>query len=199
MSWSSDEAYLRGIEVMSEVVQQVPSAAWSQPSPCDGWRALDVLGHVGSATDMGVRILRGGDLHFVRQDPPGDAVEGDPQQWWNELTAPAQDAVASLDEGGLDRLVDTPMGQRSVRDGLRFPAADLFLHAWDIAKATGVSVSIPDEAVPFVRSLGEAVPPEMMRSPGVFGAEVPVPADASAVDRLLGWCGRDPSWQPATT
>ena len=90
------------------------------------------------------------------------------------------------------------MGRRSVRDGLRFPAADLFLHAWDIAAATDVSVSIPDDAVPFVRALGDAVPPEVMRSPGVFGAEVSVPDGATAVDRLLGWTGRNPRWESPT-
>lgn len=154
MIWTSDEAYRRGIDVMSEVVEQVPGDAWGRPSPCEGWRALDVLGHVGAATAMGLHILRGEapDLGFGRQDPPGDAVRADPLLWWTGLAAPAREAVAEIDDLGLERVVDTPMGRRSVRDGLRFPAADLFLHAWDIAAATDVSVSIPDDAVPFVRA-----------------------------------------------
>ena len=138
------------------------------------------------------------DLGFGRQDPPGDAVRADPLLWWTGLAAPAREAVAEIDDLGLERVVDTPMGRRSVRDGLRFPAADLFLHAWDIAAATDVSVSIPDDAVPFVRALGDAVPPEVMRSPGVFGAEVSVPDGATAVDRLLGWTGRNPRWESPT-
>ena len=138
MIWTSDEAYRRGIDVMSEVVEQVPGDAWGRPSPCEGWRALDVLGHVGAATAMGLHILRGEapDLGFGRQDPPGDAVRADPLLWWTGLAAPAREAVAEIDDLGLERVVDTPMGRRSVRDGLRFPAADLFLHAWDIAAAT---------------------------------------------------------------
>ncbi len=199
MTWSSDEAYLRGLDVLSDVVQQVTDDAWSRPSPCAGWRALDVLGHVGAATDMGMRILQRGDLSFDRQDPPGDAVDGDPAQWWAGLADPARAAVAAVDQADLERSVETPMGRRSVSEGLKFPAADLFLHAWDIAKATGVNVSIPDEAVPFVRSLGDDVPPEVMRSPGVFGAEVPVPGGATAVDHLIGWAGRDPLWEPTTS
>ena len=200
MIWTSDEAYRRGIDVMSEVVEQVPGDAWGRQSPCEGWRELDVLGHVGAATAMGLHILRGEapDLGFGRQDPPGDAVRADPLLWWTGLAAPAREAVAEIDDLGLERVVDTPMGRRSVRDVLRFPAADLFLHAWDIAAATDVSVSIPDDAVPFVRALGDAVPPEVMRSPGVFGAEVSVPDGATAVDRLLGWTGRNPRWESPT-
>lgn len=197
MTWSSNDAYLRAIDVMSDVVQQVPRDDWDRPSPCGGWRALDVLGHVGGATDMGVSMLRGRDRSFEAQDPPGDVVDGDPVLWWAGLADPAREAVGEIDEAGLERVVETPMGPRTVRDGLRFPAADLFLHAWDIAMATGVTVAIPEEAVPFIRSLGDAVPPQVMRSPGVFGAEVPVSVDASAVDRLLGWAGRNPRWEPA--
>lgn len=195
MTWPSNIAYLRGLDVLSKVVEQVPPDAWDRPSPCEGWRALDVLGHVGAATEMGVRILRGQDLAFDRIEPPGDAVEGDPRMWWAGLAASAREAVDAIEAVELDRIVDSPMGERTVAEGLRFPAADLFVHAWDIAKATGVTVSIPEEAADFVRSLGDAVPAEAMRSPGVFGPEVPVPEDADVIDRLLGWTGRDPTWR----
>jgi len=30
----------------------------------------------------------------------------------------------------------------------------------------------------------------------VIGAEVPVPDDAPAYDRMAGWFGRDPGWTP---
>ncbi len=29
---------------------------WKRPSPCDGWRALDVLGHVGAAVEFGTLL-----------------------------------------------------------------------------------------------------------------------------------------------
>lgn len=197
MTWSSNIAYLRGLDVLSKVVEQVPTDAWRRPSPCAGWRAIDVLGHVGAATDMGIRILRGQPMSFDEVDPPGDAVDGEPSRWWAGLASQARQAVEEIDEVDLERIVDSPGGGRSVREGLSFPAADLFVHAWDIARATEVTVAIPEEAVPFVRSLGELVPSEMMRSPGVFGPEVEVPDDASEVDRLLAWTGRDPSWTPS--
>jgi hypothetical protein len=37
---------------------------------------------------------------------------------------------------------------------------------------------------------------EAMRSSGQFGPAVPVPDDARAQDRLIGFIGRDPGWRP---
>lgn len=194
MAWLSNTAYLRGLDVMSKVVEQIPASAWDRPSPCAGWRALDVLGHVGASTEAGIRILRGQDLTFDSVDPPGDGVGDDPAMWWAGLAAQAREAVEAIDDAELDRIVASPVGERTMAEGLRFPAADLFIHAWDIARATGVTVAIPDEAASFVRSIGDLVPSEAMRTPGVFGPEVPVPDDSDVIDRLIAWTGRDPAW-----
>ena len=37
---------------------------------------------------------------------------------------------------------------------------------------------------------------EVLRSSGQFGVRVPVPDDADAQTRLLGFIGRDPDWKP---
>ena len=37
---------------------------------------------------------------------------------------------------------------------------------------------------------------DLLRSSGQYGPRVPVPDDASAMDRLVGFIGRDPAWQP---
>jgi len=194
MTWSSDVAYLRGLDVMSDVVQRVPSDAWERPSPCAGWRALDVLGHVGTATEMGVRILRGGDLSFDPPDPPGEAVVGKPGEWWAKL---AEDGRSSAQGVDLDREVESPRGTRTIREGLSFPAVDLFVHAWDIAAATGIDYEPPevDEVVAFAHSVIDPIPSEMVRGGRVFGPELAAPAGADQWQALLAWSGRDPNWR----
>src|SRR4051812_12813653 len=51
MSESSDK-YRRAITRFSDVVDSVPSDKWSSPSPCEGWTAAHVVGHVIGGTQM---------------------------------------------------------------------------------------------------------------------------------------------------
>ncbi len=141
---------------------------------------------------MGARILRGGDMSFDRRDPPSSIIEGEPLTWWKDLSSEAREALAGVED--LDREVDTPMGRRSIREGLSFPAADLFLHGWDLAVATGQSVAFPDEAVEFVRAMFENVPEEITRRPGVFSPAVETPEGSNPTEALIAWSGRDPRW-----
>ena len=78
----------------------------------------------------------------------------------------------------------------------RFYTADVFMHTWDLARATGQAPGLDED---FAARLLEGMQPieEMLRSSGQYGAAVAVPADAPAVDRLMGFIGRDPDWAPA--
>jgi uncharacterized protein (TIGR03086 family) len=73
---------------------------------------------------------------------------------------------------------------------------ELVVHGWDLAVATGQPYEVSDEdaeaCMTFAGSIGEA--PE--ERAGLYGPRVPVPGDASALDRLLGLTGRDPAWRP---
>ncbi len=194
MTWTAADTYREGLDFFTAVVDGVPAGSWDRPAPCAGWTALDVLGHLGQAADMGARILRGGDMTFERAEPPSTAVEGDPTDWWHGLAADARDALATVDD--LDREVDSPMGRRTVREGLSFPAVDLFIHGWDLATATGQSVVIPDEAIAFTRAMFDHIPDEVARRPGVFAPRVDAPEGAHPTDELIAFTGRDPNWTP---
>ena len=70
------------------------------------------------------------------------------------------------------------------------PIADMVIHKWDLAKATGQDTSIESglcevclQALSGVLSQGRGAN---------FAAEVSVPATASVQDRLLGFSGRQP-------
>lgn len=194
MTWNAVTTYREGLGFFTAVVDAVPADAWGRPSPCAEWTALDVLGHVGEATSMGIRILRGDELSFTRLDPPSAAVAGDPVEWWHALAA---DALATFDADiDLDREVDSPMGRRTVREGLSFPAVDLFVHGWDLATATGRGVTIPDEAIAFTEALFAHVPTEASRRPGVFSDEREAPAGATPTEALIAFTGRDPRRSP---
>src|SRR5690606_21938771 len=126
MAWNALETYEHGLDFFSGVVDAAPADRWSSPSPCAGWTAEDVLAHVGEATRVGAQILRGGELNMARHDPPSSAIDGDPAPWWAVRAADARDSLVNAID--LDRVVDSPVGRRTVRDGLSFPAVDLFIH-----------------------------------------------------------------------
>jgi hypothetical protein len=71
------------------------------------------------------------------------------------------------------------------------------VHAWDLTRAAQQSFSldegIADHALTWSRQM---LQPQFRGEGKAFGEETPVPADAPAYERLAGWFGRDPYWQP---
>jgi uncharacterized protein (TIGR03086 family) len=71
---------------------------------------------------------------------------------------------------------------------------EVVVHGWDLAVATGQPYDVDpvdaDACREFAESFGEDRPPSL------YGPVVPVPAEAPALDRLLGATGRDPGWKP---
>jgi uncharacterized protein (TIGR03086 family) len=187
---SSAEVFDRGLDVFGAVVGRLSDADWDRPSPCEGWTALDVLGHVSTALAMGTSLLRGEQPTWPEFDRPADVVQGDPAAFWAALPGPARQALAGAD---LDLVMDTPMGPRTVADRLAFPAIDLFVHAWDIGQAVGVTVDIPQDVIDFAHGYLDPFPPDVMRGPkGAFGAEIVVPAHATPTEAFVAWTGRAP-------
>ncbi len=192
MAWDSLEMYTNGLDFFAGVVDSVPDGAWDRPSPCAGWTALDVLGHVGQATAMGSAILAGEPIAFAAVQPPREAVTGVPASWWAEIEAAGRAAAESVED--LDAVVESPMGSRTVREGLSFPAVDLFIHGWDLAAAAGRSIELPPEAIEFTEAMFAQIPDDVSRVPGVFGPRRHAGHEASPTAKLIAFTGRDPEF-----
>jgi uncharacterized protein (TIGR03086 family) len=186
-----DGAFLQGLDFFGGAVRQLSAADWDRASPCQGWRALDVLGHVGQATRFGTALLQGARPEWSPVEPPGALVEGGPEAWWTGLAGPAREAVSGVD---LSREVDSPAGRRSIGAGLSFPALDLYIHGWDIARSGGADLVIPAPAIEFAHAVIDPVPEDRVRNGRVFAAARPAPAGATESQAFLAWTGRDPAW-----
>lgn len=184
----SHEVFLSGLDIFDSVVHRVGNDAWDQSSPCEGWTARDVVGHIVGVLDMGNAILRGDEPDWSGGQPR-DVVGEDPVGRWDGASATAR---TSLDGVDLDRVLDSPMGPRPIRQGLSFPAMDLHLHAWDLGRAAGIGVDIAPEVQQFTRDLLATMPEELYRSANVFGPEQPPPADATPTEAFMAWTGRIP-------
>jgi uncharacterized protein (TIGR03086 family) len=77
----------------------------------------------------------------------------------------------------------------------RVAANEAVVHAWDIAVATGQALTADPDVLAAARTFVEAAVVQSPNgTPGLFGAPVDVPADASPLDQLIALTGRDPAW-----
>jgi uncharacterized protein (TIGR03086 family) len=76
---------------------------------------------------------------------------------------------------------------------------ELVLHGWDLARATGQDFHCDAASTAAVLEFTRAStrPEAAANREGLFGPVVPVPDGAPALDRALGYAGRDPAWSPA--
>lgn len=162
---------------------------WGVSSPVEGWAARDVVGHLVGWLPGFLRSTAGLEL------PPGPAVDDDPVAAWR---AHVQSVQALLGDPATAQVVpDSPYtGGRALPDVLdSFWTGDLFLHTWDLARATGQDDRLDADTC---AGMLEGMRPieELLRSSGQYGPAVPVPEDAPVQDRLIGFIGRDPNWRP---
>lgn len=163
------------------------TADWDAPAPVAGWTARDVVRHL---VDWFPGFLQGGAGVAL---PDGPSVEADPVGAWTSQC----DAVQALldDPATADQVLSNPhLGEVPLDQAIdRFYTADVFMHTWDLARATGQDETL-DPA--FCADLLAGMEPieELLRGSGQFGARIPVPAAADVQTRLLAFIGRDPAW-----
>lgn len=71
--------------------------------------------------------------------------------------------------------------------------SELTVHGWDLAVATGQRLDPPADLLVHLHATMFASV-EQGREMGMYGPQVAVPADAPALDHILGLTGRDPGW-----
>ncbi len=138
---------------------------------------------------MGLAIMQGTPVEPPSFDRPGDLVGADPAAEWEPIASELRSALRDVD---LTSLRDTPMGRRTVEEGLAFPAIDLFVHAWDISAAAGRPIEVPDDVITFTHAVVDPFPEEVTRGGRVFAVEVEPPADATTTELFVAWTGREP-------
>jgi uncharacterized protein (TIGR03086 family) len=157
---------------------------WDAPAPVAGWRARDVVAHLVEWFPDFLKSATG--LELDR----GPSPEEDPVAAWQVHA----DAVQRLLEGpeAATPFRHPMVGTMPLPDAVdRFYTADVFMHTWDLARATGQDERLDLQMCADLLA-GMAPIEGLLRSSGQFGARVPVPDDADAQARLLGFIGRDP-------
>jgi len=119
-------------------------------------------------------------------------ISGDGVRWPDPAAVTAC-ADALRRPGTLARRCMSPAGfEWSVAEAAGGTAMDQLIHTWDLAVAIGADRELDPDVVDAVVERFLPQMPEIGRQAGLVGPEVPVPADASPQDRLLGAMGRNP-------
>jgi uncharacterized protein (TIGR03086 family) len=162
---------------------------WDAPAPVAGWTARDVVRHL---VEWFPPFLAGGTGIEL---PAGPGPDDDPVAAWETQCAAVQKLLDDPDSP--QRLLVNPhIGEVPLDQAIdRFYTSDVFMHTWDLARATGQDDQIEPE---FCAALLAGMEPmdDLLRSSGQYGPAVPTPDDADAQTRMLGFIGRDPSWTP---
>jgi uncharacterized protein (TIGR03086 family) len=170
--------------MFTERVDAVPDDAWDNPAPVEGWVARDVVGHLVTWIPALFFDSAGIDTSTI------PAVEQDPAGAWHRFRDLVQ---AALDDPAVaDAPFESPMGRSTWAATFdQIATSDVFLHTWDLARATGLDETLdPDE----VQRLYAGMEPmdEVLRQSGHYGPRVPVPDDADPQTKLLAFIGRQP-------
>jgi len=160
---------------------------WDAPSPCDGWSARDVVGHVLQTQRdfLGTQGLEVG--------PQPDLA--DPAAAWRAQRAQVTSVLEA--DGVAAREYDGYFGRTTIAATVAdFYGWDLVVHGSDVARATGQEWSVSDAEAADLHATADGWG-AALHSEGVCADAVEVGDDASVTDRLLARLGRDPGWRPS--
>ncbi|HSJ27175.1 MAG TPA: TIGR03086 family metal-binding protein [Acidimicrobiia bacterium] len=158
---------------------------WDAPSPVPEWNARDVVRHL---LEWFPPFLQdASDVTLAAET----SVDDDPVAAWRTRSDEIQ---ALLDAPSPPRFEHPRIGAMPFGEAIdRFYTGDVFLHSWDLARATGQDDTLDPETCAAMLAGMEPME-EVMRSSGHYGPRFVVPADADVQTRLIAFIGRNPYW-----
>jgi uncharacterized protein (TIGR03086 family) len=162
-------------------VRAVTSDKWDAQSPCEQWRARDVVAHVVAGHRGVIAAVRGGE-----STPLG--ADDDPKKAWEEARRAIDEITA--DPEARAKEIDGPNGKTPAGEIIgQFVTMDVLVHTWDLARTVGADERLDEDSV---RHAYEVLKPmdAVIRQPNVFGPKLESPAGADLQTEFLYFLGR---------
>jgi uncharacterized protein (TIGR03086 family) len=159
---------------------------WNVPAPVAGWTARDVVDHL---LTWFPSFLAAGGVELL-SDP---TLAEDPMAAWI-FHADAVQSLLDDPERAAATFSHPQVGSMLVGEAVdRFYTSDVFMHTWDLARASGREAMLEPQ---FCNELLAGMEPmeDVIRASGQYDPKVDVPPGADPQTRLIGFIGRDPSW-----
>ena len=163
---------------------------WHDGTPCSQWDVRTLVHHLLYEQRWVPPLFEGLTIEQVGDRFGGDLLGGDPSAWPGLLAAAIEQAHAALAQPeALDRTVHLSFGDTSAQEYVLQLTADLAIHGWDLARATGQDDALEPGVVALMLPWAEANT-DLLAASGMFGSPIDTGPGAPDDVRLLGLLGR---------
>jgi uncharacterized protein (TIGR03086 family) len=178
----------------ARTVAHVDASQFNQPTPCGEWDTRALLNHLILWTSYSLEArAHGGSASQELMDRDFAADPGFAADYQAQLD---RALAAWADPATWEQSLDVMGTPTPATDIAGLIIAEMVLHGWDLAAATGQRFEVGEPAAAVALKAVEDNA-EMFRKYEGFADPVPVSSSAPALDQVLGLSGRDPSWKPA--
>ena len=169
------------------LVAGVSPADHDAQTPCPDYDVRTLVNHITGWVQMFAASANG---ETFDGDPTAHEAGDDPGA---EFRAAADQVVAGWRKHGLDRKVTMMGGEQPAQMVLNMTLMEYLAHGWDLAVATDQPIPYTDDEASAVLERAQTTLPAQYRGPDkVFGDIVEVADSAPAIDRFVGFMGRQP-------
>ncbi|MFF5212165.1 TIGR03086 family metal-binding protein [Streptosporangium sp. NPDC000396] len=176
----------RALDMTGAIVKGVTDDRLAAPALCPGWDVRTELNHLVGGMRIFAAELAGIDAGAAHED---DWLGADPQAAFTTAADLDRDAWHRPD--ALNRTVRLGFGTVPGPMAALIHLTEVLVHGVDLALATGQQTLVDDAACDELLTIMRGMDFDAFRRPGMFGPELPTPADASGHQRLLAFLGRD--------
>ncbi len=169
------------LAVLQNVLHPIANDDWSRQTPCREFDIAKLTDHLMNS----ITVIGGAAGAELPERDQTDSVE-------RQVVTAARPALDAWHRRGLDGTVSFGHNEAPARVMAGVLSIEFLIHAWDYATAMGREVNAPASLSDYVMGLAQDIITPEGRTTVGFDDPVQVPDDASSLDRLVAFTGRDP-------
>ena len=170
------------LAVLQHVLHPIARDELSKSTPCSKYNVLQLTDHLMNS----ITVLGGAAGAELPERDTDDSVE-------QQVIAAARPALDAWHRRGLDGAVTIGPNELPARVAVGILSLEFLVHAWDYAAATGHPINVADSVTEYVLGLAHKNITPQGRAAVGFDDPVDVPDDATPLNRLIAFTGRQPA------